>query len=56
MTRRSGAGVDDLAHAVDVALHEVTAEPILEPDRPFEVDRVTRPQIAEVGAVERLVG
>ena len=38
-----------------MALHEVTAQPIGQPDRPFQVDRVAGPQRAEVGAAERLV-
>ena len=51
-----GRRVDDLADGVDVALHEVAAEAVLEADRPLEVDRVARRQVAEVGAGEGLVG
>ena len=36
-TRRSGAAVDDLADAVDVALHEVAAEPVAAGARALEV-------------------
>ena len=51
-----GDGLDDVADAVDVALHDVAAEAVLRPDRPFEVDPVPRLAVAEGGALERLVG
>ena len=54
-TRRSGAAVDDLADAVDVALHEVAAEAIAQPDRPLEVHRVAGLERAEGGAGVGLV-
>ena len=40
---------------VDVALDEVAAEPVGQPDRALEVHRVAGPEVAEVGAGERLV-
>ena len=48
-TRRSGAGLDDLADGVDVALHEVAAEAVGEAHRALEVDRVAGRQVAEGG-------
>ena len=55
-TRRSGAGADDLADGVDVALHQVAAEAVLEADRSLEVDAVAGAERAEVGAGVGLVG
>ena len=51
-----GRRVDDLADAVDVTLHEVAAEAVGQPHRPFEVDRVAGGEVAEAGAAPRLVG
>src|SRR5439155_15421967 len=50
-----GCGADDLADAVDRALHEVAAQPVGQPDRPFEVDTVARLEIAEIAASQWLV-
>ena len=44
----------DAAEAVDVALHEVPAEAVAHAQRAFEVDAVAGPQVAEVGAAQRL--
>ena len=49
--RRAGA---DGADRVDVALHEVAAEPVGEPHRAFEVHAVADRQRADRGAGERL--
>ena len=54
-TRRSGAGSTISPTRVDVALHEVAAEAVLEAHRALEVHRVAGPKRAEVGAGERLV-
>ena len=54
-TRRSGAGSHDLAHRVDVTLHEMAAETVRQPHRALEVHRVAGLQVVEVGARERLV-
>src|SRR3954447_11898456 len=50
-----GRGHDDLAGAVDVALHEVAPEPVGEADRSFEVDRVADGERAEGRAAIGLV-
>ena len=50
-----GRGVDDDADRVDVALDEVAAEPVAEPHRALEVDRVAGLQVAEGGAGEGLL-
>ena len=54
-TRRSGAGSTISPTRVDVALHEVAAEPVGQPHRALEVHRIARPRVAEVGAGEGLV-
>ena len=50
-----GRGLHDLAHRVDVTLHEMAAEPVGQPHRALEVHRVAGPQVVEVRARERLV-
>ena len=49
-----GRRIDDLADGVDVAQHEVPAEPIAERHRPLEVDDVSRHEATDHRAGERL--
>ena len=51
----AGRAGDDLADAVDVALHDVAAEALVDGDRALEVDPVTRCHSCERGLVERLL-
>src|SRR5439155_61594 len=50
-----GRGLDDLTDGVDVALHEMPADTVCQPQRALEVHGVTRAQVVEVGAREGLV-
>ena len=45
-----------MPYGIDMALHDMAAQTIHEPDRPFEVDRIARRKSAEVRAGEGLVG
>ena len=47
-----GGADDDLADAVDVALHEVPAEAVGQADRALEVHLVARLQVAEARALQ----
>jgi hypothetical protein len=44
----------DAAGAVDVALHDVAAEPVRDAHRPLQVDRAAGPDVAERAAAQRL--
>src|SRR5262249_36501711 len=44
----------DLAHAIDMALNDVSAEPVAGAHRAFEIHTVARPQNAEVRLVQGL--
>src|SRR4029079_13614796 len=49
-----GAHRHDAADAVDVALHEVAAEALIQAHRPLEIDGIAHAQAAETCAAHRL--
>ncbi len=50
-----GGRLDDLADRIDMALHDVAAQPVLHPDRTLEVDRIVHAEVTQVGARPRLL-
>ena len=52
----SGVDADHLAHAVDMALHEVSTEPSRQGHGPLQVDRRADIEPAQAGACDRLLG
>src|ERR1019366_7748871 len=54
--RAFGFETRDAANAVDVALHEVTAQLLHRRQRAFEIDARAGFQFAETGAAQRLAG
>ena len=45
---------DDGGGGVDVAVHEMAAEPVAQPQREFHVDRIAFVQLVEAGAHDAL--